>query len=331
MQGQTILRKIIKAATIEGCLKAAASWCLDLPQGEKEISPLIQHNGQKAEIIEALLTEQRRWEQMPNQREPITPEMLKDMHDEANKTLDPHNAKTVIAEWCTVGVAGGAFRLSEWAQNNDVNTRGIQTNLDETAKAFTPSDIGFLDVNHKRITLREGQMVNENEVYYVTFRWRFQKNGVNGEIKTLARSPKLYLCAPRMAARIYNRHVSLKRDSSTPLAVFKTSRRKIQYVRATDIEKVVRSSASRVYKLDTKVSEHVKELHRFSSHSLRVGACVALHLSGASETTIKFRCRWRSKAFMDYLRDIPELAILHAESINALVDQFSNRIAAAQA
>jgi hypothetical protein len=53
-------------------------------------------------------------------------------------------------------------------------------------------------------------------------------------------------------------------------------------------------------------------LQRFSSHSLRVGACVILHANGKNEVFIKQRLRWRSDSFMNYLRDVPILALEHA-------------------
>jgi len=48
-----------------------------------------------------------------------------------------------------------------------------------------------------------------------------------------------------------------------------------------------------------------EDLARFSSHSLRIGACVALHSTGISAMNIKDALRWRSDSFMMYLRDLP--------------------------
>jgi hypothetical protein len=48
-----------------------------------------------------------------------------------------------------------------------------------------------------------------------------------------------------------------------------------------------------------------KELEKFSSHSIRVGACVALHAAGVSKLNIKFALRWKSDSFYTYLRNLP--------------------------
>ena len=51
-----------------------------------------------------------------------------------------------------------------------------------------------------------------------------------------------------------------------------------------------------------------KELSAFTSHSLRVGACVLLHAQNVSAEDIKFCLRWRSDTFRMYLRIILTLA-----------------------
>ena len=62
-----------------------------------------------------------------------------------------------------------------------------------------------------------------------------------------------------------------------------------------------------------------KRLDRFSSHSVRVWACVLLHTHGKSPDYIKLRLRWRSDSYKDYLRDVSMLAIEHADVIHQAV------------
>jgi hypothetical protein len=71
-------------------------------------------------------------------------------------------------------------------------------------------------------------------------------------------------------------------------------------VTSTNIDK--RNTVSRVYNLDP--VRHKTELPRWSSHSLRVGACTILHSMGFNNTQIKWLLRWRSDAFMTYLRNL---------------------------
>jgi hypothetical protein len=60
------------------------------------------------------------------------------------------------------------------------------------------------------------------------------------------------------------------------------------------------------------------DLARWTSHSVRVGACVALHEAGADPMTIKNRLRWRSDTFMDYLRHTGRMAANHAALLTSL-------------
>ena len=58
------------------------------------------------------------------------------------------------------------------------------------------------------------------------------------------------------------------------------------------------------------------ELVRFTTHSLRVGACVLLHEACQTPDFIKARLRWRSDAYLMYLHNTPKLANLHNAAIN---------------
>ena len=49
-------------------------------------------------------------------------------------------------------------------------------------------------------------------------------------------------------------------------------------------------------------------LRLWSSHSLRVGACVLLHAMGFPPQDIKWLLRWMSDAFMAYLRNTAVLS-----------------------
>jgi hypothetical protein len=58
----------------------------------------------------------------------------------------------------------------------------------------------------------------------------------------------------------------------------------VKLVAADDIERFIRHLVCSVYHLDP--VRDAKDLSRWSSHSLRVGACVALHAMGFSFSTL---------------------------------------------
>ena len=64
----------------------------------------------------------------------------------------------------------------------------------------------------------------------------------------------------------------------------------------------MRRAASKLYNLDT--VKHKAQLALWSSHSLRVGACTLLYSQGFSAMEIQFLLRWKSDAFMTYLRNL---------------------------
>jgi hypothetical protein len=69
---------------------------------------------------------------------------------------------------------------------------------------------------------------------------------------------------------------------------------------------VFRRAAAAVYKLDPITD--AKSLALWSSHSLRVGACVTLDAMGFTDVQIMWLLRWKSNAFMTYLRNVAVLS-----------------------
>jgi hypothetical protein len=110
-------------------------------------------------------------------------------------------------------------------------------------------------------------------------KFRTQKNGQNGAEKlfTYNYSGK---CFPSAMLRIIRRFISLQGANNTkkPMAVYQsgTYDKSTKFVTAPDIEVAMRRVAARVYKLD--------------------------HSMGMSTTQLKFLLRWRSDAFILYLR-----------------------------
>ena len=77
----------------------------------------------------------------------------------------------------------------------------------------------------------------------------------------------------------------------------------VTYVRAKHIEVHLRHIAKAVYN----INDH-DELQKWSPHSIRVGAAVRLHVAGKDGPYMQIRLRWRSLAFMVYLRNTIEIA-----------------------
>lgn len=106
-------------------------------------------------------------------------------------------------------------------------------------------------------------------------------------------------------------------NNAIPLAVpYQTEANLPAYITNWDVTGILRSLAAEVYNLDPNNARDLVHLKRWSSHSIRVGACVLLHAMGFSATDIKFLLRWKSDAVMAYLRNLSFLSRRHADAID---------------
>ena len=105
-------------------------------------------------------------------------------------------------------------------------------------------------------------------------------------------------------------------QTTIPLCTYRHESGNIHLITASDISRVMRASACRLFKLDP--IKNKKDLARWSSHSIRVGACVILHGMGFTDTQLQFLLRWKSDAFLCYLRNLSILSQKQNEAITDL-------------
>jgi len=268
--------------------------------------PSLTYTGERDPRIRAVLHEQTRWESMPCRREPVTWDLISSIASKKT-TSDLDSLEAVMVDWCTVGMYAG-FRLSEWAQESTSfhRSHGVSRNVDGSARAFLLSDFSFRDAEHRLIPWSSGD--DHSSVSFATIRWRFQKNGVNGETLHYARHDDDTRCPVRALLRICSRTARLGIPPESPIAAFRLGK-VTQYISDLHIDKVLRSAAQTLYGLTSKT-----DIARFSSHSIRVGACVALHEAGMDETFIQHRLRWKSNTWKMYLRNTFGLASHHSRA-----------------
>jgi len=296
-----LVHRTIKCATIDLYLAAAAR--LSVPS--EKLNPTKNRFGQKSEFISAVMREHKRWEQMPNRRSPLTPRMIKTSMK--YRTDHPDSLKVALIDWFVLAIYAGP-RKSEWCQDAS-NLRKHQTfakNIDGSCQAFTLEDLEFFGDGNKKIHIKN---INSHNVCAAKIRWRFQKNGDNGQKLTYFRnSEKPDQCPVRAILNIAFRALRLNIDPKGPLAVHATGAKHntVKYITNVNVEKHLREIAISTYDLTEK-----EDIQRYTCHSLRVGACVLLHAANSVPETIKVRLRWRSDAYRMYLRDTTQLAHAH--------------------
>jgi hypothetical protein len=217
-------------------------------------------------------------------------------------------------DWETTGIYAG-FRLSEWAQDDHVaRLDQVKCAIDGEPTAFLIDDLEFRKENGRHMSRSEA-LQHPRMVRQVLVRWRFQKNGTKGEKKTFVRisSGDFSLCAVSAWLRIVRRWADLGLGNKHPLAVFSDdglAAGNVQFIQSHHINETLQHAAKLVYNITDPAA-----LARFTSHSIRVGACVALHAAGVQQQDIKFALRWKSDSFYNYLRNLPCQAARMASAV----------------
>jgi hypothetical protein len=273
-----------------------------------------------AEPLKAVLAELARYDKMPDRREPYTLEMWKELHAyvqamPVEQRKDSREA--ACCDWFGSGLYGG-YRRSEWAQSaRNYPLEKPQKNLYGDPTAFCIEDVTFFVRN--RVPVEPAFALSQrDQVERASTTYRTQKNGTNGEKELSTRnSESAEYCNIKLLLSIVERFVRLVGDrKDIPLAVYKHESGETRYLTEDDITSIMRSNAARTYKLDPKKDR--KTLQKWSAHSLRVGACVILHAMGFTESQIQFLLRWRSTAFMCYLRNLAILSIQQNQAITTI-------------
>ena len=304
----SIFCKTIKAATISNYLSDAAK----LSIMNRLQDPTKTSINQRSPYIRSILHEHKRWESMPNRREPLTYNMVNQaIINNTRNHYCTNSLNSALTDWFILGMVTGA-RKSEWCQDRSsiLKSGTVTPNIDGSSSAFIFSDFIFEDINGIRRNNDRDTAIFDAEI--VKIKWRFQKNNMNGQVLSYtANHNNPALCPVRAAMRIRQRAMDLKVPPSLPLAVFQNGIGHSQYIDDKYVETLLRQLATQVYNItDT------QELSRFTCHSIRVGACVLLHEANAKSDFIKFRLRWNSDSYLMYLRNTPKLAHQHNMATN---------------
>jgi hypothetical protein len=321
--GHSIHCKSIKVATIEQYLLSASSFvALFTGTDFRKDHPTDNHMGS---ILSPVLRDLKKYESVPDRREPYDPQMHKAARLIASQ-CPPDSLTRALADGFEQGYCAG-YRLSEWAQPSRLcNPMTPQLNhmVDSPCRtrALVPDDFRILTVCNRRATGLAIIRSRLPQIAKLWVKWRTQKNGHHGEEKLFARNPNLDgFCFVASAYRSLSRFHRLAildnrlKPNTTPLSVYwSPSASCVKLIHADDIEHFMRRLAAQVYHLHP--IRDAKDLGRWSSHSLRVGACVALHAMGFSPLDIQWILRWRSTAFMVYLRNVAILAIRQYQALD---------------
>ena len=324
-QGSTLTSQQIRVKTIKEYVYAIASFLLLFTGIDfRYDSPGSKTFGR---FLQPVYTDLERYETVPDRREPYTPEM----HAHARKIAQPFRRKDhrlkipALADGFEMASMAGS-RLTEWAQpaGKQKLHSFLRDHLNHhtlKARAFCPLDIRVETYDKRRLRGLATLQCPLKDIHKCWVKYRTQKNGHNGEERLYTRNPNQDgTCFVASAYRALQRFAALMQLDTTlteahPLSCYwDPSSSSVQLITATDIEEFMRSLAVAVHGFHP--TKDKQELQKWSSHSLRVGACVALHAMGFSPLDIQWLLRWRSMAFMAYLRNNAGLADRHHRALD---------------
>jgi len=256
---------------------------------------------------------------MENRREPLTTRMVKSkcrMVERSYLAAKTSRAKrniflsddATMRDWFALGLQTG-FRLSEWAQANQKETH-MERVPDGRIRAMGIADIRFYGPNRRRLHYNDRTILQSVASADIT--WKVQKNQDNGQSITHHADPDQDMCPVAACLNIRRRWQLLGGTRTMPLAICRSQNGKRTLAAANVINKHLQALAKDVYGITDRV-----ELSRFTSHSLRVGAAVQLHVAGKSIPFIKKALRWKSDTFERYFRNVGALADQRNDAINA--------------
>ena len=300
--GNTLLAKSIKSATIARYLQAAAL----ISERHKLMDPRKTLHGTQSPAISRVLNELKRWENMPDRKEPVTVAMVLLLAKSAFQA-SPDSFAAAFYDWTVLGLHYG-FRCQEWAIPAGSRAH-VPLAPDGRPVAFTFEDLRFFGPGDTFLPCGFEVDLSLPDLHAVEMRWRFQKNNDNGQRIKQVRHPDPRLCCVSAAWRIRHRAQRLNKSPRDVLAVYRTNS-STRIINSDNITRALQSVARKAHNITLS-----KDITRWTPHSLRIGACVLLNEARVDPSIIKLRLRWRSDAFKDYLRNTITLAAIHRDAL----------------
>jgi hypothetical protein len=199
----------------------------------------------------------------------------------------------VVALGCYIGP-----RLSKYAQTTqDKVDHHTYPSGKMVIKAFIAND--FIFYNEKKHAIKNLSNDFLQQAHFVKITWHVQKNRQNGQLITLAAEiDRPEICPVRSTMRLVLQAKWLNQPDDMPVMVYKTKKGKVIYLTGNKIAELLRKAVKEV-RPDTSPDK----LKRYSTHSLRVWACVLLDEAGKLPDYIKKRLCQLGDSFRMYLRD----------------------------
>ena len=219
--GETLQGAIVKGATVWEYLTAAASYLQTV--GNQQESALIDPvTGKTHKPITDTLQAYEKWEGMPRKQSPLTKKMILNIIERTN---DHHlNSKErAFADWCILGLHV-AYCCIEWC--NKWNPKNLEDfhqakDIDKSIYQCLVEDFQLLGQDGIFLPEDAQLLYNPGLLSHIKLKVRFQKNGRNDEILTVAANiQQPTFCCARAAQRIKQQAHRLGLDPHQPASAY---------------------------------------------------------------------------------------------------------------
>ncbi len=280
--GHTIISVLIKASTIDAYTCHIGQF---LTQHYQQVTftdtpildPRCTPHGLCHEL-KCILAEVKKWECRPKKANPLTKVMLDHLISTIPNTY-LHGCCAVTADWLIVGLYCG-LQLSEYCQYSSNAHRGSTLqNLDGKPTAFIARDFRFFISEKHEIPHAHAFQLLPSAISSVNITWRQQKNSQVDQDRTLIRNDNNPQRWPlRAILRILQRAHQLDlpplHQVSVYLAPNGSNSTNLRLLNDLEIRDILHELAKTVHEVNDPI-----ELSKYTTHSVRVGACVILFLS----------------------------------------------------
>lgn len=225
------------------------------------------------------------------------------MHDLARNAHED-SLESSIDNWGKLSRYIGP-RRAEWCQRRKtIYDRGP----DDSSLAFRRDDFQFYNSKGREL---DPELATFEEVDHSSVRFRWQKNKDNGEkIRQYRDRECPNWCPTRAQWDIVQRAIRLGIPREEPLGQYRDEKGKVFFITDTDVKVHLQTAARESMGITDPAV-----LSKWTCHSLRITAANELHRRGFSGLFIQHRLRWKSKAFMKYLRHTVHVARKHTEAM----------------
>jgi hypothetical protein len=263
-------------------------------------------------IIAQRLAFFRKWDKIKPKREPYTLEMFQTFQGQVAKqeSLNPKIAfldlHSLVYDTQILGIFTGS-RVSEYAQSKGkrsmvsrVPARPGTKATSAKAVAFVASDFEFLSASGRTVA-HTTLFHSPDAATQLNITFRHDKSGRSYTTRKYGKG-NAWMCPIRAAIRLLHRAHILRIPSHDPICAYqKTGTSGHKWLLSREVTDTMRRICLATYK-DPEHFLH-KHVERFSSHSNRVTAAVALSQTGMSIDDIAQRLRWKPPSMAFYLRE----------------------------